>query len=93
MRGAEAGRMTEAARRRVVVYHREYGCDTGCCGHVIEIDDEEAGWAFDHPDLDDEDEARLDWAKELVRDELGEDHVADLDWENCDLVSDVGRDK
>ena len=84
--------MTEVTHRRVVVYHDTYGCDTGCCGHVIEIDDEEVGWVFNHPDLDDDDDAAdLAWAKEVVRDELGEDHVADLDWENCDLVSDVGE--
>jgi hypothetical protein len=25
--------------RAVIVYHRGYGCDTGCCGHVIAVVD------------------------------------------------------
>lgn len=24
---------------KVRVYHGSYGCDTGCCGHYVEIDD------------------------------------------------------
>lgn len=30
---------------KVIVYHRGYGCDTGCCGHTVEIyaDDVVAG--------------------------------------------------
>lgn len=35
---------------RVVVYHAGYGCDTGCCGHVIELNGEEHGFEFIHPD-------------------------------------------
>lgn len=27
-----------AGRYKVRVYHQAYGCDTGCCGHVVEID-------------------------------------------------------
>lgn len=22
---------------KVIVYHSYYGCDTGCCGHIVEI--------------------------------------------------------
>lgn len=22
---------------KVIVYHRGYGCDTGCCGHTVEM--------------------------------------------------------
>lgn len=70
----------------IIVYHSGYGCDTGCCGHRIE--DEESGredFFFDHPYSTDD---HLEWAKKLVRDNWGEEHVADLDWDNCFVVDD-----
>lgn len=80
--------------RKVVVYHSGYGCDTGCCGHRIEITDRksilsqrkqtERAFSFEHPDLSDD----LEWAKKIVREEFGENHVADLDWKNCIIVGD-----
>lgn len=67
----------------IVVYHSYYGCETGCCGHTVEIDDKEE-FFFDHPHYKDD---FRKWAEELVRNQFGEEHVADLDWENC-IVSD-----
>ena len=26
---------------RVVVYHEGYGCETGCCGHYVRLDDDQ----------------------------------------------------
>lgn len=69
---------------RVVVFHSSYGCDTGCCGHVVELDDGQRQFVFTHP----YDEAPLDFAKELVEETFGEEHVADLDWEACMIVDD-----
>lgn len=70
---------------KVVVSHAGYGCDTGCCGHVIEVDGEEVGgFHFTHPYGEDP----LEFAKRLVADELGPEHVADLDWENCVVLDD-----
>jgi hypothetical protein len=64
---------------RLVVLHGSYGCDTGCCGHWIELEDgTERGFTFLHPYSED---ARK-FAEELIREEFGEEHVADLDWEN-----------
>lgn len=69
---------------RIVVLHGSYGCDTGCCGHYFEVDGVEEGkFSFDHPYTDN----HLEWAKDLVRSEFGEEHVADLDWDSC-FVSD-----
>jgi hypothetical protein len=73
---------------KIIVYHSEYGCDTGCCGHTIEIQDDrgdevESKFLFDHPYERD----YLQFAKDLVREAYGEDHVADLDWKNC-VISD-----
>jgi hypothetical protein len=67
---------------RVLVVHSAYGCDTGCCGHVVEVDDRQIDFQFAHPSGTD---ARR-FAEELVR-EAGCD-PADLDWENSIVVDD-----
>ena len=70
---------------RIVVSHQSYGCDTGRCGHVIEVDDEQVGgFHFSHPYGDDV----RQWAEELIASELGAEHVADLDRDNCVVVDD-----
>lgn len=69
---------------KIVVYHNSYGCDTGCCGHVIEMDGKDYNFEFAHP----YNESDLDFAKRLVAETYGEKHVKDLDWENCDIVDD-----
>ena len=78
--------MTESdtqSKPRIVVYHSSYGCDTGCCGHTVEFGDDER-FSFDHPYGQD----ALEFAKELVEETFGADHVADLDWDNCYVTSD-----
>lgn len=42
---------------------------------------------FSHPYSDDPAEIRK-WAEDWIREELGEEHVKDLDWENCHIVDD-----
>lgn len=65
---------------RILVLHGYLGCETGCCGHTIEVDGEQVGGVhLSHP----RDENLRAFAEELVRSELGEEHVKDLDWENC----------
>lgn len=74
---------------RVIVYHAGYGCESGCCGHVVELDGE-MHFEFTHPfdiDLSDRDAVKR-WACELIADTLGSEHVADLDWDNCVIVDD-----
>lgn len=69
----------------ITVYHSYYGCETGCCGHIIRIDDEEvsSSFEFSHPYGDD----KRRWAEEFITEHLGAEHVKDLDWENS-IVSD-----
>jgi hypothetical protein len=81
--------------KRIIVSHAGYGCDTGCCGHVIEVDGEQVGsFHFDHPyagihaSREEKERVYREFAEELVRDELGEAHVADLDWEDCLVIDD-----
>lgn len=71
-------------KRRVVVLHQYYDCNTGCCGHIIEVNGEAGEFTFSHPYGED----FREWAEDLVREEYGEDHVKDLDWENCILSQD-----
>ena len=88
---------------KILVYHRHYGCDTGCCGHAV-------GWfpddfvpedKFDYYPIEGKDkfdfghaydENAFEYAKNLVRQELGEKHVADLDFENSFVVGDGDQD-
>lgn len=73
--------------KRVVVYHAGHGCDTGCCGHWVVLEDgdtEQTDFSFSHPGNEDP----LEYAKDLVREAFGEEHVADLDWERCEIFND-----
>ena len=64
---------------KLVVLHRYYGCDTGCCGHVVELDGEQVGeFEFGGPESVDK---KREFAEELVR--FAGCDPNDLDWENC----------
>lgn len=67
---------------KIVVYHTTFGCDTGCCGHAVSVDGDRKVFEFDWPNGKDS----LEFAKELVADALGEEHVKDLDWPNSFVV-------
>ena len=69
---------------RVIVYHDTYGCDTGCCGHSVELRDDsnimvESKFTFDHP----HGQNFHEFAEDVIAKEFGEEHVKDLDWESC----------
>lgn len=69
---------------RVIVAHGGYGCDTGCCGHWVELETEArvGDFEFSHPHGEDFREWAQALAQDMVTREFGADHVADLDWEN-----------
>lgn len=76
---------------RIIVYHGYYGCDTGCCGHYIIVEDGEVpdgandGMTFEHPYKQDP----KAWARKLLLSEgFSEEHLADIDWDNCLFVDD-----
>lgn len=77
---------------KITVYHSEYGCETGCCGHVIKIETDgqpdpkgrKADFNFFHPYGEDP----KTWAQNWVREEFGEEHVKDLDWEHSFVSND-----
>lgn len=87
--------------KRYVVFHRSYGCDTGCCGHAIALlpegktldeygspdDDELLGsFQFDHPYTDSEGEQK-EWAEAFLRTHL-KDHAGNLAWEESRIFDD-----
>lgn len=89
--------MSEPKSIKVVVYHRGYGCETGCCGHAVRLSEndeyDDFGFEFDHPwDFEKmDDDARRAWAVEFaakaVEREYGKDHVVDLDWDECTVTN------
>jgi hypothetical protein len=68
---------------KIRVLHKDYGCETGCCGHVIEVDGEEQDFYFTHA----YDRDPLTFAQYIVEAKFGSEHVADLDWENSIIVA------
>lgn len=72
---------------KITVYHSYYGCDSGCCGHVVETDDGTMRDKFitDHPWYGDN---HVEFARRLIRESFGDEHVKDLDWENCYISED-----
>ena len=76
--------------KRITVYHTTYGCDTGCCGHTIEMEDGQKHFDFAHPFLatwgkTDHSADFREFAEDTIRQYFGEEHVQDLDWENCNV--------
>lgn len=78
---------------KILVCHALYGCDTGCCGHVVVVEDEAGGrtqkgrFEFAHPDGMTE-AAIKEFVRDMVTDALGEEHVKDIDFERCEVLDD-----
>lgn len=77
-----------ATKIKVIVCHSFYGCDTGCCGHVVTFPDETTQFEFLHPYGDDRRQWAIEFAQDAVREKYGADHVADLDWDECEIMDD-----
>jgi hypothetical protein len=82
---------------RAIVYHSSYGCDTGCCGHVVLLTDAvpepdnrdfppdgDDRFQFEHP----HGESIEEFVRSMVTEAFGEEHVADIDWDSCVVVDD-----
>jgi hypothetical protein len=80
------GRCYSAQMPRVIVLHQGYGCASGCCGHVVMIGTVQAGrFSFSHPASRAE---IVEYVQDLVTEQLGEEHVADIDWAGCIVTDD-----
>jgi hypothetical protein len=69
---------------KIRVLHRYYGCETGCCGHVLEIDGEEVEGSFDfwHPDEYGFSEDIQDFILARVPKECHDN----IDWDSIEIV-------
>lgn len=85
---------------KYVVYHADYGCETGCCGHAIKITQDDGAFVdsdftFEHPydlyGVRDEEKRRQimrAFAEKLLKEQFDDKHLADLDWENSLILDD-----
>ena len=69
----------------IVVYHEQYGCETGCCGHRVEVVAGTDRFVFDHANSSDPADTRR-FAEDAIRKTFGAEHVADLDFANSVIV-------
>ena len=72
---------------KIRVLHAYYGCDTGCCGHILEIDGEEDydTFEFDHFDYDFMGKTAKERLREFILSKIPEECHADIDWESVEL--------
>jgi hypothetical protein len=86
---------------RVRVYHAGYGCDTGCCGHIVEITlpggQEKSHFEFEHPPYcpppspltsEDRDECWKAWARKLAEDAIRDrwpECFESIDWDSMQV--------
>lgn len=79
---------------KIIVYHGNDGCESGCCGHIIDMDGADEKFTLSHPstksDLSDTEREAVyrRFAEELVTKMFGEAHVKDLDWGRCVISED-----
>jgi hypothetical protein len=70
----------------VRVYHAYYGCDTGCCGHIVSIEEEvKEQFIFTHPY--EEKDIRA-WAKKLaleVIENCWPECLKEIDWDTIEI--------
>ena len=69
------------------VYHAYYGCDTGCCGHIVRLNDDDRleRFEFDHGYGK---ATPRDFARRLAHDVIARYHpdcLASIDWDTIEL--------
>jgi hypothetical protein len=76
---------------KVKVYHAGYGCDTGCCGHVIEVDGDGVShqrFEFTHPYDENTAEEKKAWARELAEETIKQNWpecLPKIDWSTLEV--------
>lgn len=81
--------MSETKKIKVRVLHAYYGCDTGCCGHFIEMEDSdgkitESSFEFTHPYGEDFKEWATKFAQEVVKDKFPNCYES-IDWDTLEF--------
>jgi hypothetical protein len=69
---------------RIRVLHAYYGCDTGCCGHIVEVDDEELDGSFEFIHFDG---AKDPDVREFVLRHVPKECHDSIDWESIEVDS------
>jgi hypothetical protein len=74
----------------VRVFHMGLACDTGCCGHRVEITlpggEEKGHFEFAHPDL--RNEGAKAWARQLAEETIRDrwpECLDSIDWDSAEL--------
>lgn len=77
---------TESPKYKVRVYHSYYGCDTGCCGHVVEIPElGKEKFEFSHPYSGEEfREYAIGLARKVIKD-YWPDCLPSIDWNSLEI--------
>ena len=76
---------------KVRVYHSGYGCDTGCCGHIVELTDSDRTvglFEFTHPRMENMEDVRK-WATELARKSIQKEFPScldSIDWDSLEFA-------
>lgn len=73
---------------KVRVYHAGYGCETGCCGHVVELGGH-TRFEFEHPWDEKTAEDRMEWARQLAEKTIRKhwpDCLPQIDWSTLEFV-------
>lgn len=76
---------------KIRVLHAYYGCETGCCGHIIEIDDEEYYESFEFGHADESDRDSEEFRKRVqkfVARFIPDACVDSIDWESIEFDAD-----
>lgn len=67
---------------RIKVLHAYYGCETGCCGHVVEIDGDEIDGSFEFGHPDDVEELRS-----YILNHVPKECHDSIDWDSIEVES------
>lgn len=71
---------------KIRVFHAEYGCDTGCCGHIVELEDGRHSFEFEHPYKNEDSQ---EWALSLARDIIERywpECINTIDWDTFEYI-------
>lgn len=75
-----------ASENKLVILHTTYGCDSGCCGHMVEVrgyyDSRKFGFEFAHAASESPEDKRT-FAVEMV----GVENIDDVDFEASNIPS------
>jgi hypothetical protein len=74
---------------KVRVYHSYYGCETGCCGHIVEVEGKGEKFEFGCAYTEKTDEGRRKWARELAEQVIAEqwpECLPSIDWDSMDAT-------